>query len=281
MRWMAITRIYLPTTALVDSLRSLSCSRGILFHSLTVPPQRNSANLRILNPCRTRAGVELHSGPAFYHAAADVYLMLIQHLDWRSKPNPGNLNMELAVGRGDGTEWTRPFRSHAGYPKFLDVNPTPGQFDSGTLWTNPHFVDGPNDTKRLFYGAYQQWDADTNPKDGNNTGVGMVEMTTDRFAYFTNLNASYAGQLTTKPFSVNGNVPYTWRFTLFPFHSSCSIPAAPVWLLADGIAWRRHLCNHGQCGYHTKWRSFDRNFLRKGTASMQYIGRLVSSRMQR
>ena len=52
--------------------------------------------------------------------------MLIQHLDWTSKPNKGNLNMELAVGRGDGTEWSRPFRSSLGYPKFLDVNPVYG-----------------------------------------------------------------------------------------------------------------------------------------------------------
>jgi hypothetical protein len=116
--------------------------------------------------------------------------------------------MELAVSRGDGTEWTRPFRSHAGYPKFLDVNPTPGQFDSGTMWTNPQFVDGPNDTSRLFYGAYQQWSADTNPKDGNNTGVGMVEMTKDRYAHFTNLNSTYPGQLTTKSFAINGNAAH-------------------------------------------------------------------------
>ena len=27
-----------------------------------------------------------------------------------------------------------------------------------------------SDTKRLFYWAYQQWSADTNPADGNNTG---------------------------------------------------------------------------------------------------------------
>jgi hypothetical protein len=74
------------------------------------------------------------------------------------------------------------------------------------MWTNPDFVDGPagSDTKRLFYGAYQQWSADSNPKDGNNTGVGVVAMTTDRFAYFTNLNLSYPGQLTTKPFSIGG-----------------------------------------------------------------------------
>ena len=63
------------------------------------------------------------------------------------------------------------------------------------MWTNPDFVDGPagTDTKRLFYGAYQQWSADTNPRDGNNTGVGMVQMTVDRFAYFTNLNLNYPG----------------------------------------------------------------------------------------
>jgi hypothetical protein len=65
--------------------------------------------------------------------------------------------MELAVSRGDGTEWTRPFRSSLGYPKFLDVNPAHGQFDSGTIWSNPQFMNGPvgSDTQRLFYGAYQ------------------------------------------------------------------------------------------------------------------------------
>ena len=36
--------------------------------------------------------------------------MLLQHLDWRSKPNVGNLNMELALSRGDGIEFARPFR---------------------------------------------------------------------------------------------------------------------------------------------------------------------------
>ena len=63
------------------------------------------------------------------------------------------------------------------------------------MWTNPDFVDGPagSDTLRLFYGAYQQWSADSNPKDGNNTGVGMVSMTVDRFAYFTNLKQGYPG----------------------------------------------------------------------------------------
>ena len=51
--------------------------------------------------------------------------------------------MELALSRADGTQWTRPFRSHLGYPKFLDVNQQPGMFDSGTMWTNAQFVDGP------------------------------------------------------------------------------------------------------------------------------------------
>lgn len=88
-------------------------------------------------------GIELHAGPVMYHAAADIYLMLAQHLDWTSTPDKGNLNMELALSRGDGTQWERPFRSHLGYPKFLDVNPAPKQFDSGTMWTNAQFVDGP------------------------------------------------------------------------------------------------------------------------------------------
>lgn len=60
------------------------------------------------------------------------------------------------------------------YPKFLDVNPKPGQFDSGTMWTNPQFMDGPGDTKRLFYGAYQQWEADTDPADGNHPGQYVI-----------------------------------------------------------------------------------------------------------
>ena len=187
--------------------------RGVMVHSsadfehwqdnpgdLCVYPDEHDGDNAYL-PAHDRTGVELHAGPAFYHPAGDVYLMLIQHLDWTSKPNSGNLDMELAVGRGDGTEWTRPFRSSLGYPKFLEVNPMHGQFDSGTMWTNPEFVPGPpgSDKLRLFYGAYEQWSADTNPADGNNTGVGMVEMTTDRFAYFTNLNDAYPGQLTTKP----------------------------------------------------------------------------------
>ena len=57
-------------------------------------------------------------------------------------------------------------------------------------------------TKRLFYGAYQQWGADTNPADGNRTGVGMAEMHTDRFACLTNLDPAYPGQLTTKPVNI-------------------------------------------------------------------------------
>jgi len=51
--------------------------------------------------------------------------MLAQHLDWGSKPDPGNLVMELALSRGDGYEWYRPFRSRLGFPKFLDANPVP------------------------------------------------------------------------------------------------------------------------------------------------------------
>ena len=136
----------------------------------------------------------------------------MQHLDWTSTPHPGNLNMELAVSRGDGTEWTRPFRSSLGYPKFLDVNPTPGQFDSGVMWTNPQFVDGPRDTRRLFYGAYSRWGGPPHGDYSNATdwsGIGMVEMTRDRFACLTNINAAFPGQVTTKPFAINATCAIT------------------------------------------------------------------------
>ena len=42
-------------------------------------------------------GVELHAGPVTYLPHADVHIMLVQHLDWTSTPNGGNLDMELAV----------------------------------------------------------------------------------------------------------------------------------------------------------------------------------------
>jgi hypothetical protein len=45
-----------------------------------------------------------------------------------------------------------------GYPKLLDVNPTPGRFDSGTMWTNAQFVSSADGKmQRLYYGAYQSW----------------------------------------------------------------------------------------------------------------------------
>ena len=100
--------------------------------------------------------VELHAGPVAYLPHADLHFMLVQHLDWTSKPNPGNLVGELALSRGGGTAWTRPFRSHQGYPKLLPVNPVPGMFDSGTMWTNAVLVpsvDGA--TQTLYYGAYE------------------------------------------------------------------------------------------------------------------------------
>lgn len=143
-------------------------------------------------------GVELHAGPVAYLPDAELYVMLVQHLDWTSKPNGGNLVMELALSRGDGKSWTRPFRDHLGYPKFFNVNPVPNKFDSGTMWTNAQFIPSSDGkTQRLFYGAYQSWDVDeSNPAY---SGIGVAEMTTDRFAGLAPINQSYPGAVTLKP----------------------------------------------------------------------------------
>ena len=85
-------------------------------------------------------GVELHAGPVAILPEASLHVMLIQHLDWTSIPNPGNLDMELAISRDGGVRFTRPFRRHLGFPFFLPVNPESGKFDSGTMWTNAQFI---------------------------------------------------------------------------------------------------------------------------------------------
>ena len=48
--------------------------------------------------------------------------MLLEVLDWRSSPFPGNMPTELAVARGAGGagDWRRPFRS---MPFYLDLGP--------------------------------------------------------------------------------------------------------------------------------------------------------------
>lgn len=149
-------------------------------------------------------GVELHGGPTFYHATADVYFMLAEVLDWKSEPT-GDLRCELAVARGAGAagDWTRPFQQgKKGAKYFFDLNPTPKLFDSGVLWMsgNPQTI---GNTTYFYYGAYAAWNADVDKKfctsQATCSGVGIASMPVDRFVALQPLNAKYPAQVTTKP----------------------------------------------------------------------------------
>eukprot|EP00947_MAST-08B_sp_MAST-8B-sp1_P000125 g125.t1 len=176
-------------------------------------------------------GTELHGGPTFYHAEADVYVMMLEHLNWRSSPT-GDLKCELALARGAGRgpDWRRPFRQHEGHPFFLDVNPAgPGKFDSGTLWMSawPVRTAAASNETLFYYGAYSSWDAATASgrrsgaqRNGASrrraskqasswdaataSGIGAARMVRDRFAYLAQVNASYPAQVTTRPRSFDG-----------------------------------------------------------------------------
>ena len=95
-------------------------------------------------------GVELHGGPTFYHETADIYLMMLEVLDWKSTPT-GDLKSELALSRGAGAagDWKRPFRK----TEFLPLNPMANKFDSGVLWMSgtPQTV---GNTTLFHYGTY-------------------------------------------------------------------------------------------------------------------------------
>eukprot|EP00940_MAST-03C_sp_MAST-3C-sp2_P001970 g1970.t1 len=149
-------------------------------------------------------GTELHGGPVFYHENADAYLMLLEVLDWQSRPS-GDLNCELAVARprrssSEDETWTRPFRKSPDSVYFFGVNPTPERFDSGTLWMSSSPTTVQNIT-RFYYGAYSSWDASPSATCATNkscSGIGVAEMYVDRFASLSPMNASFPAQLTTK-----------------------------------------------------------------------------------
>lgn len=149
-------------------------------------------------------GVELHGGPAWYHPTADVYLMMLEVLDWGSVPI-GDLRSELAVSRGAGAagDWRRPFRNK----EFLPLNPQPNKFDSGVIWASatPHTI---GNVTYFYYGGYAEWNADVGKTctsgQENCSGIGIASMHVDRFAAMRPMNASYPAQLTTRPLSLTG-----------------------------------------------------------------------------
>ena len=133
-------------------------------------------------------GVQLHSGPAFFHN--DLYFALLQVLD---SAGTGDMPGELAISH-DGYEWQRPFRKEM----FI---PATGKdaFDGSIIWSNstPIFHE---DEFWFYYGAYQHpWNTDDKIQV---SGIGLATMPRDRFAGVRPLERF--GQITLKPIPFDG-----------------------------------------------------------------------------
>lgn len=141
--------------------------------------------------------VEFHTTPVFYYN--DRYFCLNQILN--RAVGGGVMDIELMVSR-DGYEWERPFRK-----EFFLARSQPGQFDSGSMFTNstPVILDS---EIRFYYGGYQ---AGATGGDDENmpSGVGFASIPLDRFAGIRPVARSdqptlakpleHIGQITLKP----------------------------------------------------------------------------------
>ena len=114
--------------------------------------------------------VEFHTSPVFYYN--DRYFCLNQILN--RAVGGGVIDIELMVSR-DGLDWERPFRK-----EFFLGRSQPGQFDSGSVFTNstPVILD---EEIRFYYGGYQ--DGATGGDDESmHSGLGFASIRLDRFA---------------------------------------------------------------------------------------------------
>ena len=128
-------------------------------------------------------GVQLHSGPAFFHN--DLYFSLLQVLD---SAGTGDMPGELAISR-NGYDWQRPFRKEMFIPATSE-----DAFDDSIIWSNstPIFHE---DEFWFYYGAYQHpWNTDDKIQV---SGIGLATMPRDRFAGVRPIQRF--GQITLKP----------------------------------------------------------------------------------
>ncbi|MSU23274.1 MAG: hypothetical protein EXS32_05550 [Opitutus sp.] len=141
-----------------------------------------------------RRGVQLHSGPVFWHEGA--YFSLLQVMDGETT---GEMPSELAISR-DGLNWQRPFRAKP----FIDVTHRRADFDGGCIWSNstPVVLE---DEIRFYYGAYSGlWNGDLARSP---TGIGLATVPRDRFAGVRPIETR--GQITLKPIAVQAGASLT------------------------------------------------------------------------
>lgn len=144
------------------------------------------------------AWVEFHTSPVFYYR--DRYFCPNQILN--RAQSSGVMDIELMVSR-DGIEWERPYRRQ----QFI-VHGEPGEFDSGSIFTNstPVILD---DEIRFYYGGYAGGATGAYEPDPTDTGIGFASIRLDRFAGIRPVAKSdqpllrkpleNIGQVTTKP----------------------------------------------------------------------------------
>ncbi|MCX6380959.1 MAG: hypothetical protein NT023_16030 [Armatimonadetes bacterium] len=148
------------------------------------------------------SSVEFHTTPVFYYGSR--YFSLNQILN--RALGGGVIDIELMVSL-DGWDWKRPFKK-----EFFLSRGEPGQYDSGSLFTNstPVILE---DEIRFYYGAYQG--GATGGDDENMpSGIGFATIPRDRFAGIRPVRKSdqstlskpleRIGQITLKPLSLRG-----------------------------------------------------------------------------
>lgn len=143
---------------------------------------------------------EFHTTPVFYYN--NRYFCLNQILN--RSIGGGVIDVELMVSR-DGYDWDRPFRNDWFIPRGQ-----PGQFDSGSLFTNATPIVLPDEI-RFYYGGYSGGaigdDAVTS------SGLGLASIPLDRFAGLRPVAKSesltlakpieHIGQVTLKPLDLS------------------------------------------------------------------------------
>ena len=114
-----------------------------------------------------------------------MYFMLIEVLDWQSKPT-GDLRIELALSCKVGmSRFDHPFRKSAGASYFLEPYGVPEHYDSGVIWANGWPIAHGEDQLRFYHDAYSSWNTDEDRcEDSGCSGIGLATMEIDRYHPF-------------------------------------------------------------------------------------------------